>query len=91
MATRYSLVLSIVQNYHETQNYPDFNQEMIRNLSIKTQVKESSSENTAVSYGIYSTQYQEDYVYTMGHSSTIQTGENNDLGQQIKLHYNTSR
>ena len=42
---------------------------------IKNQVKEHSSEDTSVSYGIYSTDYNQDYVYALGHSSSIQKRE----------------
>ena len=72
-----------LDNLREMRYYYAINKEKLKSdgslsKKIKTQVKESSSENTAVSYGIYSTQYKEDYVYTMGHSSIIQTGENDD-------------
>ena len=39
---------------------------------IVNQVKEKKTENTRVSYGIYSTEYEHDYVYLLGHSSRIQ-------------------
>ena len=38
---------------------------------IISQIKENSLD-TKVSYGIYSTQYEEDYVYYVAYSSTIQ-------------------
>lgn len=40
--------------------------------SIKEQVRERKSENTKVSYGIFSTSYEHDYGYCIAHSSFIQ-------------------
>jgi len=40
--------------------------------TINTQVAATTHENMDVSYGIYSTQYEEDYVYVVSRSSAIQ-------------------
>jgi len=45
---------------------------------IVNQAKSKLTENTGVSYGIYSTQYEHDYVYVTSHSSKIQEIEKKD-------------
>lgn len=41
---------------------------------IKEQLKENSQKGTRTSYGVYSTNYEQDYVYTLALSSEIQKG-----------------
>lgn len=41
---------------------------------IKAQLKENNQEGIKASYGIYSTNYEQDYVYTLALSSEIQEG-----------------
>jgi hypothetical protein len=44
---------------------------------IVNQVKAKRTESTKVSYGIFATDYEHDYVYIVAHSSKIQENENN--------------
>mgnify|MGYP001173250098 FL=1 len=65
-----------VDSVREKVYYYAINEEKLRESSdirkkIISQVKENSVD-TKVSYGIYSTQYEEDYVYCVAYSSTIQ-------------------
>ena len=41
---------------------------------IKAQLKENNQEGIKASYGIYSTNYEQDYVYTLALSSETQEG-----------------
>jgi len=41
---------------------------------IKKQVKDKTTDTLKVSYGIFATDYKEDFAYTVGHSSYIQKG-----------------
>ena len=65
-----------VDNVREKVYYYAINEKKLRESNdirkkIISQVKENSVD-TKVSYGIYSTQYEEDYVYCVAYSSTIQ-------------------
>lgn len=46
---------------------------------IKQQVKAKSQEGIKSSYGVYSTEYEENYCYTMCYSSSVQRKKNDDV------------
>jgi len=46
---------------------------------IKQQVKDKSKEGIKTSYGVYSTDYKENYGYAVCYSSTVQTREEDDV------------
>ena len=65
-----------LDNIREKVYYYAINEKKLRESNdirkkIISQVKENSVD-TKVSYGIYSTQYEEDYVYCVAYSSTVQ-------------------
>jgi len=65
-----------IDNVREKVYYYAINEEKLKKSNdirkkIISQIKENSVD-TKVSYGIYSTQYEEDYVYCVAYSSTIQ-------------------
>ena len=48
---------------------------------IKTQLRDNEQEGIRTSYGVFSTSYEEDFVYTLALSSEIQGGDENDKKQ----------
>jgi len=72
-----------LDNEREVRYYYAINKDRLKSdgalfKKIKQQVKEKANENTKVSYGIFATNYEEDFAYTLSYSSSIQTGEEND-------------
>jgi len=61
----------------ETRYYYGIPEESLRkekmlHRKIVKQVKDKATENTKVSYGIYSTNYKDDFAYVLSHSSFVQ-------------------
>jgi len=72
-----------LDNEREVRYYYAINKDRLKSdgalfKKIKQQVKEKANEITKVSYGIFATNYEEDFAYTLSYSSSIQTGEEND-------------
>ena len=83
MKTGESKLFFPLDNIREMRYYYAINKEKLKSdgslsKKIKNQVKERTNKNTAVSYGIFSTNYNQDYVYALAHSSFIQDGEKLD-------------
>ena len=45
---------------------------------IKKQIKDNATDQTKVSYGIFATNYERDFAYTLSYSASIQKGEIDD-------------
>ena len=72
-----------LDNVREMRYYYAINNDRLKSegtlfKKIKQQIKDNATDQTKVSYGIYATNYERDFAYTLSYSSSIQTGEEND-------------
>ena len=72
-----------LDNVREIRYYYAINKDKLKSEGdlfkrIKKQIKDNATDQTKVSYGIFATNYERDFAYTLSYSASIQKGEIDD-------------